>query len=244
MRQAHLTLARWLGTAAGLLLLGVSSGAGAQRALQDVQAYARANGFPTKVVQCGSPNRPVQRVFVPITPQSWNDFMTRFTSGRGYAALNFDGGSHLAMALQPNDCYLWARNYNGTVPGLGDYRANYMAHRGLGYVFPIDLQGGRLEHLSAWLGARANPNDGLYRGGNCMEWLPNAEVGPGQALFHLLGLKRSRDGRNMKAKLLHAANANVQVVGYHVYDLASFNNLGVNELLGPPPAGGALDAAR
>jgi hypothetical protein len=77
-----------------------------------------------------------------------------------------------------------------------------------------------------------------------MEWLPNAEVSPGKALFHEMGVRRSKDGGNMKAKLLHAGNRQVEVVGCFVANANTFNTMTNEQLLGPPPAGGVGDAAR
>ncbi|MCC6747806.1 MAG: hypothetical protein IT371_09125 [Deltaproteobacteria bacterium] len=235
-------------TGAGVLcaLLGLRAAAFAEesRMVREARAYARQHGFQVRAVQAGDAAQPVQRLFVPVTAQTQDDFLRRFTAPHGYACLRFDGGSHMVMALQPNDCYLWGRNYNGTEGRFNDCRHMYMRHNGAGYFFPLDLQGGRLQHLTGWLEGRNAPNDPLYRGGNCMEWLPNAEVRPGQPLFYELGLKRSRDGRNMKAKLLHAANHEVQVVGYCTNDANAFIGAGVQTLLGPPPAGGIPDARR
>jgi hypothetical protein len=115
-----------------------------------------------------------------------------------------------------------------------------MVHNEGGYIIAVNLQGDRIKHLANWLagrGIQAYP-------GNCMEWLPNAEVAPNKPLFHELGIHRSKDGPNMKAKIIHAANACVEVVGVFVNDAASFNTMTNEQLLGNPPASGVEDAAR
>ena len=76
-----------------------------------------------------------------------------------------------------------------------------------------------------------------------MRWLPNAGVGPGQSLFHLLGIHRTLDGPNMRAKLTHAANDLVDVIGVHVADVEAFNAMTEAALLMKPPASGVDDAA-
>jgi hypothetical protein len=243
--------------AASILALAILWTAGWSEALAQgraaalVQEYARENGFQVKQLNAGTPNRPARRLFVPVTPQSFPSFLKKFNMNNGFCHLSFQS-NHLVMGLRPpaqdgraNDCYLWARNYNGTVQGLSDCRNSYICGtRNTGYLFGVELPGNRLQHLSSWLQARANPQDTVYRRGNCMEWLPNAEVAPGRALFHDLGIRRSKDGRNMKAKLIHAGNNQVGVVGVYVPDANAFNAMNDQQLLGPPPAGGVADAMR
>jgi len=236
-----------------LVIAGLHSAAQAQSPSQrQAQEYAQQNGFTFKQVTAGNEARRVTRLFVPVTPQSYGSFLERFCDSKGYCHLNFNNGNnHMAMGLkpavngQPTDCYLWARNYNGSTAGIGDYRNMYMSHNNGGYIIPVNLAGPKVQHLSQWLAARANPQDNLYRQGNCMEWLPNAEVAPGRALFHEMGIRRSKDGRNMKAKILHGANnATVDVVGVFVQTADQFNTMNEQQLLGPPPAGGIADALR
>jgi phage replication-related protein YjqB (UPF0714/DUF867 family) len=43
-----------------------------------------------------------------------------------------------------------------------------------------------------------------------------AEQDPGTSPFDVLGLKRSRGGKGLTAKIIHAASARVDVVGIHV----------------------------
>jgi hypothetical protein len=237
---------------ATLLVAAAGHDAVAQgRAAALVQQYAREHGFQVKQVNAGTANRPARRLFVPVTPQSFPSFLKKFNSNNGFCHLSFQS-NHLVMGLKPpaqdgraTDCYLWARNYNGTVQGLSDCRNSYISGtRNNGYLIGVELPGNKLQHLSSWLQTRANPQDTVYRRGNCMEWLPNAEVGPNRPLFHDLGIRRSKDGRNMKAKLLHAGNNQVGVVGVYVPDANTFNTMNDQQLLGPPPAGGVADAMR
>jgi hypothetical protein len=235
-----------------LFQLAAHSASAQGNAQQQAQEYAQEHGFQVKQVTAGTPQRPISRTFVPITPQSYPAFLRRFNSTRGFVQLVFNNGNnHMVMGLKPPtaegkpaDCYLWARNYNGTVQGIGDYRNMYMSHNNNGYCMSLALPNNKLSHLTNWLNARANPQDNLYRRGNCMEWLPNAEVSPNRPLFHDLGIRRSKDGRNMKAKLLHGANNQIGVVGMFVPDANTFNTMTNEQLMGPPPAGGIADAMR
>ena len=236
-----------------IAVIGLHSVVWAQSASQrQAQEYTQQHGFTVKQVTAGTGARRVTRLFVPVTPQSYASFVERFNDGKGYCRLNFNNGNnHLVMGLKPMvneqaaDCYLWARNYNGSVAGLSDCRTIYMSHNVGGYVIPVNLPGPKVQHLTQWLAARANPQDAQFRRGNCMEWLPNAEVAPGRALFHEMGIRRSKDGRNMKAKILHGAlGGAVDVVGVFVQAADQFNQMTEQQLLGPPPAGGIADALR
>jgi hypothetical protein len=184
-----------------------------------------------------------------VTPGTHAAFLGQFNDAKGFCRLHFTAyNGHLVMGLGPPargkaaDCYLWARNYNGTLPGMEDCRGMYMAFNRQGYVIPVNL-GPKVQHLKKWLKAREQ--DRLFADGNCQEWLPNAEVAPGRPLFHEMGLRRSRSGPNMKAKILHAATAaSVDVVGVYVDSPEVFNGLSMQQLLGPPPGGGVADAMR
>jgi hypothetical protein len=147
------------------------------------------------------------------------------------------------MALKPDDAYLWARNQNRQGAPHGDLRYMYNVHAGGGYLMGVDVSD--LGHLKGWLAAREAPGDRLFCNGNCMEWLGNAVTGPdGLMLFHDLGLKRSMDGPNMKAKLLHGANARLRAVGVTVHSVAEFEAMSDADLLGPAPAAGVEEAIR
>lgn len=204
------------------------------------RAYAQEHNVPVRIVKTGAPNRPVRRAFVPIlSPAHLASFQRTYGSEHGGVTLNFDGGTHLMLSLQPGDVYFWARNRI-------DLRQHYDVHRPTGGRTLALRLDGALAHLQGWLAQRIQPGDQLYcdNVGNCMEWLPNAEVGPGLPLFHHLGLRRSHDGPNMRAKLMHAANDLVDVIGVHVENVGQFEAMSEAQLLLAPPAGGLDDAAR
>ncbi|MCC6750101.1 MAG: hypothetical protein IT371_20715 [Deltaproteobacteria bacterium] len=214
-----------------------------------VERFADERGLRPRVVRVGPAARLVDRLFVPLPPAAYDAFLEHFSAPRGYVNLQYDGDTHVSMAVEPGDCYYWGLNFNGRPPENHDLRPQFQPRRQGCIVFPVDLEGQRLAHLKGWLRARENPAANPYRypggpGINCMTWLGNAEVEPGLPFFHALGLRRSRDGRNLKAKLLHAANEAVPCVGVFVPDQATFDAMSVEQLLGPPPGGGVDDAAR
>jgi hypothetical protein len=221
---------------------------GAGGLLAKAEAFIKTHKLPSKLVKAGPADRKVPRLFFPVLPNQFDKFVTAFgEKGGGVIIRNTESNEHLAIALKAGDAYLWARNQNGKRDNNGyhgDLRQQYMDHSGGGHIMAVDLKPAELKHLKGWLAARERANDQLFCNGNCMEWLPNAEVGRGTPLFHALGITRSRDGRNMKAKLLHGANDKLRVVGVPVDSIEEFKQMSAADLLGNPPAGGIDDTVR
>lgn len=242
-----------LSLVAALFVVSLAAPAHANRQLAKAKAFAKRNALPTRNVKTGPTGRKVTRVFVPVLPAQFDEFTADMTTGSDGVLVRYtESNRHTAMALQPGDNYLWARNYNGQPgakgPARQDYRGMYFSHNGRGYLIAAEVSD--VGHLRSWLADRSDPADKVFCNGNCMEWLPNAEVAPGQAgqpavtFFHDLGIKRSKDGPNMKAKMLHAANKRIAVVGVTVNSLAEFEAMTDDELLGAPPAAGVDDAKK
>ncbi|MBW2737150.1 MAG: hypothetical protein JRH20_32620, partial [Deltaproteobacteria bacterium] len=130
---------------------------------------------------------------------------------------------------------------------ISDLRASYMNSASQGFIFVASLHGKPMQHMTKALmandaaGVRINPPNGSS---NCMYWLPSAKVGPGKKdhLFTKLGIKRSLDGVQMAAKLLHSANKRVEVVGVTVKDVSHFDQLTPAQLLGVEPKKGVEGA--
>ncbi len=80
--------------------------------------------------------------------------------------------------------------------------------------------------------------------GGCMWWLMHAEVSQGLSLSHHLGVRRSAAPSNLMKKLLHAGNDRVDVIGIAVQDVAAFEKMTDQELLGAPPGGGVMEAIK
>ncbi len=209
----------------------------------EASAYASANGYPIREARLGTADRPVTRMFVPILSDAdAAAFEQRFGADNGGVTLRWvpDSSGHLSMALHPGDLYLYGLNYNNNAGNTGDLRNMYSHHSRRGYSFAVRLGPARVAYLKNFL---ANNKEQL-NGGNCMEWLPSAPVADGEMFFHAVGINRSRSGHNMRAKLIHAANELVHVVGVHVGSVEEFNALQDADLLRAPPSGGIEDAAR
>ncbi len=193
--------------------------------------YVTARGYPIRTVRLGTADRPVTRMFVPILSEADQlEFERQFGPDAGGVTLRWvaDETGHIALVLKPGSSYLWGKSHGG-----------YREHNLGGYSFAVRLGAARVAHLTNFVANNTAPN-----AGSCIEWLPNAPVAENEMLFHVLGINRSRSGPNMRAKLIHAANDLVHVVGVHVGSLEAFNALQDSEMLRPPPSGGVEDAAR
>ncbi|MFH1129913.1 MAG: hypothetical protein V1754_01170 [Pseudomonadota bacterium] len=228
------------------------------RATRLVQQYRQQHNFPIRVIETGPANRRVARVFVPVTPQTWNSFFKRFNEANGFAALRHtkDRMSHVAPNLRvdangaPQDCYLWGLNYNqgqqfNNGHGRGDYRHLYMDPTHLGWIAAVDLEGAPLNHLRTWL--ESNERTGNRVGSNnCMLWLSDAPTGEGEGkyLFGELGIRRSRAGAQIVAKMVHGSNNRLEVFGITVPNIETFNQMTDEQIVGPEPQGGVTSAVK
>jgi hypothetical protein len=147
-----------------------------------------------------------------------------------------DAMGHISMMRRPGDLLLWGHQRADLSSSYGLF-ANGASH---GNLIVAHLEPGELAHLNNWL-VKPPYSDSV---GNCMEWLSNAEVGPGKPIFHTLGLTRSRDGHNIQKKLIRAGNDKVGVIGVKVGSVDEFNAMTDDQLLGPLPAGGLEDSVR
>jgi len=228
---------RWFEFAVVVLWIAAAPAiASAQQGSGRGRAFAKQRGLPVRVIEAGTAERRVRREVVPLTSaEHYAEFQQTFGRAAGGLTLHYDGDTHMMLALDPGDIYLWGVNHRGESSYLSYGVFNPNGAR----TMAVRLDG--VDHLHAWMASGAGVP--LCRG-NCMEWLPNAEVAPGEILFHRLGLRRSRDGRNMRAKIIYAANDRIDVIGVHVPNVEAFEAMSDADLLGRPPAGGVDDAAR
>ncbi|MBW2736158.1 MAG: hypothetical protein JRH20_27550, partial [Deltaproteobacteria bacterium] len=143
--------------AAGLLVCALAprpASATGSRAVIAARKYIAAYGFKAIKVKAGPASRQVQRLFVPVTPQTWNSFFKAFNAETGYCTIRHtkDHSGHNAINLKvaadgaPQDCYLWGLNYNSvhkTPQGfnISDLRASYMNSASQGFIFVASLHG-------------------------------------------------------------------------------------------------------
>ncbi len=220
------------------------------------QAYTARAGTAPRVVVTGPEQRRVNRVFVPVLPSTFEEFHELFTEKNGAVILRYSPAfpngqvdNHLALAVQAKDTLFWdGLNHNGTDPRVGPHQTpapnGTWRYHGPGGRMVVARLDEKLAYLkNSYLAPRSYPNP-TPKTKNCVEWLPSAEVGPGEGLFHLLGISRSHTSNNMVAKLIHAANDRVELVGVSVQSLEEFQKMSDQELTGPPPAGGVEEAAR
>jgi hypothetical protein len=212
------------------------------RSKQAADVYTAAHGLPQRTVPSGPEARRVNRIFVPVLPNTYDDFLERFgEKGGGVVLRAVTNQTHVGLQRKPGEIFYWARD-KAQDPQWSHLLSVLGSHRNGGHLVAVELEPQELGHLNGWLEARKG--DRLYCDGNCMEWLANAEIAPDKPIFHALGLTRSRDGANIQRKLVHASNDKVGVIGITVDSIDEFNRMTNEQLLGPPPAGGIEDAVR
>ena len=217
------------------------------RTAERAKEWATAHGLPTRTVEAGPEGKKVTRLFVPLKPEHWADFLQTFNPDTGSLVFKFsDKGAsgnvdnHMAlMGNQPTEAYLWGRKIDPSWINQHGYGNGSLP----GQAIVVELSPEESAHVKQWLTQRADGNDWYFRNGGgsaCMDFIGNLEVKPGadgtntlhtidqatarnsmgvptgEKLFAVLGLRRSKDGRVMKAKMLHAGNARIEVVGYPV----------------------------
>jgi hypothetical protein len=228
-----------------LVGLGLARAGHAQtaRAIEAAKGYTGPNNLPERRIVTGPASRPVTRIVVPVLATTYDQFIEHFSKQNGGVVFHGipDHQGHIAMMRQTGDLLFWARQRADHAQFVPLYGA-FTSGGSQGHLIAAQLEAGELAHLNGWLDARTR--DGLYAGGNCMEWLSNAEVGPGKPIFHALGLTRSRDGNNIRKKLLRAANDKIGIIGVKVGSVAEFNAMTDDQLLGPVPAGGLDDSTK
>ena len=239
-----------------IVLMG-GAPAGAATALdRPLKAHIKRFKMPSKVVETrvtGKGRKKIKRVFIPITPQTEQDFLATFSAGRGalvirpYVGRDIEhpyvmfsdrlGYGHDALKFNPrtqagssNTGTLWEgfvpSRQNSIVFTLSKKQIQYLQRR---WLEPALLKGVQPE--------------GCDKSG-CMWWLVHAKTGPRQQLAHVLGVRRSAASSNLQKKLIHAGNDHVPIIGVHVDSFADFRRMNVAELMGPPPGGGVSEAVK
>ncbi|MCC6750445.1 MAG: hypothetical protein IT371_22465 [Deltaproteobacteria bacterium] len=210
--------------------------------------YCQVNNLPMRVANLDAGGRSVERLIVPVLANTAQSFAEIFGVANGaltYRSIQQDP-VHATISIGAVGYYRYSsgayRDPNAN-PQLGtNYAGRYLA---------LGLPRAELDHLlNFWATDGLNWNNyvarrpGERQHAGCMWWLVSAEVGPGQSLWHRLGVSRSNTPANLLPKLIHAGNDWVGPVGVPVNTVAEFNAMTEQQLLGPPPAGGAVDAVR
>lgn len=210
-------------------------------------AYATGHSYPTRSVEVGLEGHKIERVFVPILPDSIGTFYASFaaSAGKESVVLRYtEANKHLILSMEPSDIYLWGQNKNVDNEGNDLYKRMYHNLDGAAREWKgvsIVVHPTNIGALRTWLGETAK---GPKCEGHCMMWLPNAPTGSNTTLFHDLGITRSADGANMRNKIMHAGNHRVGVVGIHVNSVAEFEQMTEAQLVGSLPTNGLEGAVR
>ncbi|MCA9670718.1 MAG: hypothetical protein KC503_34210 [Myxococcales bacterium] len=251
---------------AASLLCSVAGAAPQSRTMQEAKAYLAAHGLKARRFKTGPPGARVWRVVVPVTRETADDFAQRFSKDNGFARLrdgHRDKGTFLFLSLEPGRIYhhhssevspeshlhqlpVQRSHYRQNSRLLGSSekaRQYFLSNKGLSIPIDLRAEGNSLAHLSEWLaGARNNPTV-RREWSNCMHYTCNAELAPSRTIAQHLGIRRSLDGPNLMAKVVHSANARVEVIARYVDSQAELDRMSKAELLGPEPFGGVGGAA-
>ncbi|MFH1131167.1 MAG: hypothetical protein V1754_07515 [Pseudomonadota bacterium] len=236
------------------------------RLMRVARAYLAQTGLSGRYVKAGPTQRRVNRLIVPVTPQTAERFAQTFSAGNGFVRFRESRrelGTFMMLSLEPDhvwhnwfdevsqeqllfDCPIKTREstYKARSQLAMISRTNIeYFDRAPAVAIPVDLKRKGLPYLEKWLRGTASGGRGPDWS-NCMHLTTNAQIGPKRLLWDFLGIRRSFDGPNMWAKMMHAANDRVEVVARYVQDQAAFDALPRNYLLGPIPVGGVEAAAK
>ncbi|MCC6750444.1 MAG: hypothetical protein IT371_22460 [Deltaproteobacteria bacterium] len=253
-RRAASRTALSLALLALVALLGSSARAQTRARLRQLtEQYCRANNLPMRAVNLNLPGRNVERLVVPVLANTSQSFEQTFGTANGAMVYRCPSNDniHVQLSLGTNEYMAYGSGNQGYFAQRYRQQNPVMtpAYGGLYCAFGLNPQ--EINHaLNFWATDGVGWNTYLQRHpgaqqrAGCMWWLVSAESGPGQSLWHRLGVSRSATPANLLPKLIHAGNEWVGPVGVPVNSLDQFNAMTDQQLLGPPPGGGAADAIR
>ena len=221
------------------------------------KTYADKHGFAVRVVKSDLGTRQVERHFVPVLPATQEDFLGTFSKGNGAVVWKTNNDKvHGQLNLGPNDI-VTHDNRHGASP-TAYYNAT--AHHVGGSLIAMALEP---HHVDSWMAmidkhtpAGTTPINALYAfqreqtaaglptHGGCMWWVVHADVGKGQNLAHLMGVRRAKGPEVLAPRLVHAGNEHVGAIGIPVNSIEEFNAMSDAQLIGPEPAGGAAEQVK
>lgn len=234
-------------TAAITFILSSLWGAGAAAAPHAViEAYAQRHGFHTRKVRCRVGGKTLERIFVPVTRGSEADFLQQFNADNGYviwrhrdadvkhANLMLSATDHVGFSAKPHSDLSSYTNANQP----GRYVPMKLAQNQIQHMVQRFEQVGNVPMHTRAKAREMVPGFQERTDAGCMWWLVHAETAPGVNLATALGISRSKAPENLIRKILHGSNK-VSVVGVPLQDnqLASFDQMTDEQLMGPPPKG-------
>jgi hypothetical protein len=141
--------------------------------------WATKRNLPVREIEVGPPDRRTKRLFVPVPPEHWADFVD--TLGSHPRALMFklkSGDNHL-WTIRGGKSHLWAREEKRDTWNIAGIKAGMANDDATGPTIVASLTEAQADHVDKWFAHRANPADLLYNCGNaCMDFVGNIEVGP------------------------------------------------------------------
>ncbi len=221
---------------------------GALRQSKELDAYLTKNKLKAREVKINLPGRKLARVFVPVLPTTYASFTSVFNEEHGtiYLRHNVDL-EHPTVNFAKNRGFTHEKMWQGAKGAVRvvDPNGYYLIRDPInepGRFLTLNFDQKTIAFLDKhWQNVEQGPQNNKS---GCMWWLVHAEAGKDLPLAHALGVSRSGATSNFIKKMMHAGNEHIGVIGVPVPTLAAFNKLTDNELMGPPPGGGALEAVR
>jgi hypothetical protein len=209
-------------------------------------AWAKARNLPVREIEVGPADRRVKRLFVPVTADRWPSFLETFSTGPRSLMLKLKSDNNHLMVVVDEKFHLWARHQPGLsdwgygrdgpngpamIVDLAESESRHVrqwfTHRAkpedslwqcgsgcMDFIGNVEVAPGpRGENQLRTIGAdeiNGAAGQAPVKGGQ------STKVPVGKKLFDVLGVARSKDGRNMTYNMIHAANERVQVVGIPV----------------------------
>ena len=215
--------------------------------MAETKRFLKQHGFTAKLVTTGTPGQEIQRMVIPVTPSTAQDFARRFSASKGFIRLREgyrDQGSFLFLSLthdklihhrdveQWNESTLFdplkvVSHYRASSRLLLENQAAKAFYEGnpASFAVPVHLTPSKMNRLKSWVNNFVNNRQRVENWSNCMHLTTNAPLTDKLGLFGYLGIKRSKDGPNIIAKVMHASNKNICVVARYVQDQAELNNI-------------------
>ncbi len=217
-----------------------------------VKAYVKEHKLKARTVDIKLPGLNTKRTFVPVLADTQADFLERFGETHGAVTLRYNHDlEHPLVFFGPNRGLTHVPfHWEGKLrKGMARYadperdKDSWQVKRGeAGRYLVLDLGEKNLRGLEQHWAETKKGNDNNKSG--CMWWFVHAQVDKDTPLAHAIGVKRSSAASNFLKKIVHAGNERVPVIGVAVSSLAEFEKMTNQELLGPPPGGGAMEAMK
>ena len=198
--------------------------------------------------------RDVERHFVPVLPQTHDDFIATFLTENDAVVwrVSTEDKFHGVLSVRPGEqisFYARHSDYEGVLP-----------HARGGTYLSLHVTKAQMAHWEGFIDKYTPAGETPFAGGDpyrvamtaarkpghghCMWWMVNGEVAPDVNVATHMGVRRAQSPDVLGPRLIHAGNERAGPVGIAVKSIAEFNAMSDQQLLGPEPAGGAAEQVK